>query len=175
MTKLAKVILAVTCAGSLALSVVGAARPAHAQDAGETDDNAGSWSAPGAESTEQSIPAVKTHPLKIKGCWSGSVMDTADGAGTVTFQFRQSSNRKKILVGSVAHFAWPDTAKATVAMTGTITSGGFTFKGNAGANCPTVTGTATGDGTLLTGMVEFTGGCATFFQNVSFSITPGCQ
>ena len=171
---LAKALMAITCAATLSLGVVGSARHAYAHDAGDSDQNLGSWSAPGADGAEQSIPEIKTHPLKIKGCWSGSVMDTADGMGTVTFQFSQSSNRKKILVGSIIQFAWPDTAKATVPMKGSVTSNGFTFKGNAGANCPVVSGSGTGDATAMTGSVEFTGGCAMFFQNVTFSIAPGC-
>ena len=171
---LAKALIAMTCAGILSIGMVGSACHAYAQDAGESDQNLGSWSAPGADSSEQSIPLTKTHPLKIKGCWSGSVTDTADGTGTVTFQFNQSSNRKKILVGSVIQFAWPDTAKATVPMKGSVTSSGFSFKGNAGQNCPVVSGSATVDAAALTGTVEFTGGCAMFFQNVTFSIARGC-
>jgi len=172
--KLAKTLIAMTCAGVLSLGVAGPARHAYAQDAGNTSDDVGDWSAPGADGAEQSIPDVKAHPLKIKGCWSGTVTDTLDGMGTVTFHFNQSSNRKKILVGSLIRFAWPDTASATVPMKGAVTPSGFTFKGNAGQNCPVVSGRATGDATALTGTVEFTGGCSTFFQEVTFSIAPGC-
>ena len=173
--KLAKVLLVTTCAGLLSLGMVGSTRHAYAHDASETDENTGSWTAPGADSAEQSVPTVKTRPLKLKGCWSGSVTDMADGSGTVTFQFYQNSNRKKLVVGSGAHFAWPDLADATVPLKGSVTPTGFTFNGNAGANCPFVSGSATGNLTALTGTVVFTGGCAAYFQNVSFSIKPGCQ
>ncbi len=172
--KLAKMLVAMSCPSLLLVVLLGVTSHAYAQDAGEIDENVGTWSAPGADGAEQSIPEVKTHPLKIKGCWSGTVMDTADGMGTVTFQFSQSSNRKKILVGSIIQFTWPDTAKATVPMKGSVTSSGFTFKGNAGQNCPVVSGSATGDATALTGIVEFTGGCSMFFQKVTFSIARGC-
>jgi len=169
--KPAKVVLAIICVGLLSLV---SARHAYAQDAGETDEDLGAWSAPGADNADLSTDNLKTHPLKIKGCWSGDVVDTADGTGTVTFQFHQNSNRKKIVVPSAIQFEWPDSAKATVPIKGAVTSSGFTFKGNAGANCPMVTGTASGDATGLTGKVVFVGGCETFFQNVTFSIAPGC-
>jgi len=164
-----KVLLAIICVGLLSFVSAG---HAYAQDAGEADEDLGAWSAPGADSAEQLTH--KAHPLDIKGCWSGDVVDTADGTGTVTFEFHQNSNRKKILVPSVIQFEWPDLAKATVPIKGAVTSSGFTFKGNAGAECPMVTGTASGDATGLTGMVVFVGGCETFFQNVTFSIAPGC-
>ena len=172
--KLATVLLVMTCAGLLSLGMVGSARHAYAQDAGETDENLGAWSSPGADSAEQSTPEVRTHPLRIKGCWSGTVMDSADGTGTATFQFNQNSNRKKLVIGSIIHFVWPDTASATVPMKGSVNSTGFKFNGNAGVHCPVVSGSATGDITALTGTVEFTGDCSTLFQNVTFSITPGC-
>ena len=169
--KIAKVVLAIICVALLSLV---STRHAYAQDAGETDEDLGAWTAPGADSAEQSSPEAKVHPLKIKGCWSGDVVDTADGTGTVTFEFRQNSNRKKIIVPSAIQFEWPDSAKATVPIKGAVTSSGFTFKGNAGANCPMVSGTASGDATGLTGKVVFVGGCETYFQNVTFSIAPGC-
>ena len=171
---LTKALLATICAGVLSLVVAVSAHHAYAQDADDANENLGTWSAPGSDSAEQSTHKVKTHPLSLKGCWSGSVMDAADGAGTATFQFYQSSNRKKIFNGSIIHFRWPDTAKATVPMSGAVTPSKFTFKGNAGRGCPIVTGSGTGDNAMLTGTVEFTGGCEMFFQDVTFSITPGC-
>jgi hypothetical protein len=57
---------------------------------------------------------------------------------------------------------------------GTVTSTGFSFKGNAGVGCA-VSGNGTGDATAMTGTVVFVGACATIFQDVTFSITPGCM
>jgi hypothetical protein len=171
--KLAKVLLAMTCAGLLSLSIVGSARHVYAQDAAETDENVGSWNAPDPDTAEQSTPQVKTHPLNIKGCWAGSVMDTGNGTGTATFQFFQSKNHKKLLLGSTFKFQWPDTAMARGPLKGTVTSTGFSFKGNAGVGCA-VSGNGMGDATAMTGTVVFVGACATIFQNVTFSITPGC-
>jgi hypothetical protein len=171
-TKLAKILFTVTCAAMLSASTVGPARYAYAQDAAEADANVGAWSAPDAE---QSVPQAKVHPLKIKGCWSGDVMDAGDGLGTATFQFNQNSTRKKLVVGSIAHFEWSDGAKATVPMRGPVTSTGFSFKGNAGVGCTLVTGSGTGNATALTGTVVFVGACASIFQAVTFSITPGCN
>jgi hypothetical protein len=171
---LARTLFVMTCASLLSVGMIGAPCHAYAQDADETDQNQGTWSAPDAASGDQSSPEVKVHPLKIKGCWSGDVMDTGDGLGTVTFQFNQNSSRKKLVPGSIIHFEWPDGAKATVPMKGTVTSTGFTFKGNAGVGCALVTGSGTGDATAMTGTVVFVGACASIFQDVSFSITPGC-
>src|SRR5258708_4985978 len=91
---LAKALITMTCAGLLSLGIAGRVHLIYAQDTGETDPNVGSWRAPGADDAGQSAPEVKKHPLKIKGCWSGSVMDTDDGVGTATFQFHQNSNHK---------------------------------------------------------------------------------
>jgi hypothetical protein len=172
-TKSARILLAVTCAGLLLLGAVGSARHAYAQDAGETDGNIGAWSAPDAYNSEQSPTKVKTHPLNIKGCWSGHVMDSGDGLGTAAFQFEQNSNRKKLVIGSTFNFGWSDGAAARGPMKGKVTSTGFTFTGNAGTECA-VTGNGMGDDTALTGTFEFTGDCAAIFQDVTFSITPGC-
>jgi hypothetical protein len=173
--KLAKTLFVMTCASLLSVGMIGAPCHAYAQDADEIDQNQGTWSAPDAASAEQSSPEAKVHPLKIKGCWSGDVMDTGDGLGTVTFQFNQNSNRKKLVTGSIIHFEWSDGAKATVPMKGSVTSTGFTFKGNAGVGCSLVTGSGTGDATAMTGTVVFVGACASIFQDVTFSITPGCM
>jgi hypothetical protein len=171
--KLAKTLLVMTCTAVLA-SLLGSAHHVYAQDAAETDANIGSWNGPDANSAEQSIGDVKNHPLNIKGCWAGSVMDTGDGAGTATFQFFQSKNHKKLLVGSTFKFQWPDTAMARGPSKGSVTSTGFSFRGNAGAGC-VVSANGTGDATAMTGTVVFVGACATIFQDVSFSITPGCM
>ena len=100
--------------------------------------------------------------------------DTGDGPGTATFQFFQSSNRKKLLLGSTFTFEWPDTAMARGPLKGTVTPTGFSFKGNAGVGCE-VSGNGTGEGTAITGTVAFVGACATIFQDVTFSITSGCM
>ena len=99
--------------------------------------------------------------------------DTGDGAGTATFQFLQNSTRKKLMLGSTFKFEWADSAFARGPLKGTVTSTGFSFKGNAGAGCE-VSGNGTGDPSAMTGTVVFVGACANIFQDVSFSITPGC-
>lgn len=172
--KLAKARLAMTCAGLLMLSIFGSARHVYAQDAAEADANVGSWNGPDANSADQSIGDVKKHPLNIKGCWAGSVTDTGDATGTATFQFSQSSNRKKLLLGTTFKFQWPDTAMARGPLKGTVTPTGFSFKGNAGTGCE-VSGNGKGDATAITGTVVFVGACANVFQDVTFSITPGCM
>jgi hypothetical protein len=171
--KIAKTLVAMTCASLLSVSMIGAARYAYAQDAGELDRDAGAWSAPDADSAEQSSPEAKVHPLKIKGCWSGNVVDTGDGVGTATFEIHQNSNHKKLTIGSTFNFQWADSAMARGPMKGTVTATGFKFKGNAGAGC-SVSGSGAGDANALTGTLEFVGACASIFQDVTFSITPGC-
>ena len=163
-----------TCAALLSAALLGSARHVYAEDVAETDENIGSWNGPDANSAEQSIGDAKKHALSIKGCWAGSVMDTGDDAGTATFQFFQSKDRKKLLLGSTFKFLWPDTAKAHGPLKGTVTSTGFSFKGNAGAGCA-VSGNGTDSATAITGTVVFVGACATIFQDVTFSITPGCM
>lgn len=174
MMKLAKARLAMTCAGLLMLSLVGSASHVYAQDAAETDENIGSWNGPDANTAEQSIGDVKKHPLNIKGCWVGSVVDTGDGAGAATFQLSQSKNHKKLLLGSTFKFEWADSAFAHGPLKGTVTPTGFSFKGNAGVGCE-VSGNGTGDTTAITGTVVFVGACADVFQEVTFSIAPGCM
>ena len=164
-----------TCAAVLSAALLGSAHRVYAQDAAEIDDNVGSWNGPDANSADQSIgDAKKKHALSIRGCWAGTVMDTGDSAGTATFQFFQNSNRKKLMLGSTFKFQWPDTAMAHAPIKGTVTSTGFSFKGNAGAGCA-VSGNGTGDTTAITGTVVFVGACATIFQDVTFSITSGCM
>src|ERR1700689_1905486 len=97
--KLAKTLFVITCASLLSVGMIGAPHHAYAQDADEIDQNQGTWSAPAAASVEQSSPEAKVHPLDIKGCWSGNVMDTGDGAGTATLEFHQNSNHKKLIIG----------------------------------------------------------------------------
>ena len=171
--KLAKTLSVVTCAAVLAC-LLGSARHVYAEDAAETDENIGSWNGPDVNSAEQSIGDAKKPPLSIKGCWAGTVMDTGDDTGTATFQFFESKNHKKLLLGSTFKFLWPDTAMAHGPLKGTVTSTGFSFKANAGAGCA-VSANSTGDAAAMTGTVVFVGACATIFQDVTFSITPGCM
>lgn len=167
--KLAKTFFLVICAGLLTAVVTWPARPAHAQDA--TDQ--GSWSAPDGAGADYLNQTVAQPPMALPGCWSGAISDTADGAGTVTFEFHQNKNHKKLRLGSRFNFQWGDGAMAEGPLKGSVTSTGFTFKGNAGATCK-VTGTAVGNDTGLTGTVVFAGTCADLFQDVTFSIAPGC-
>ncbi len=173
-TKLAKTLAIAACAALLSAGVIGSAHHAYAQDADAIDQNAGAWSGPDAGSADESSRQTKVHPLDIKGCWSGDIVDTADGTGTGTFQFDQNSNLKKLKVGSIIHLNWTDGAYARVPLKGTVSSTGFIFNGNAGAGC-LVTGFGSGDDSAMTGTVVFDGACATFFQDVTFSIIPGCS
>jgi len=171
--KLAKTLSVVTCAAVLAC-LLGTARHVYAQDAAETDENIGSWNGPDGNGAEQLIGDAKKHALSIKGCWAGTVIDTGDETGTATFQFSESKNHKKLLLGSTFKFLWPDAAMARGPLKGTVTSTGFSFKGNAGAGCE-VSGNGRGDAAAMTGTVVFVGACATIFREVTFSITPGCM
>ena len=169
--KLAKMLVAMSCASLLSVGMVGATRYAYAQDGGEPG-NAGAWNAPDADSA-QSSPDAKAHPLDIKGCWAGDVVDTGDGSGAATSNSIRVRNHKKLIIGSTFDFQWSDSAMARGPMKGTVSATGFKFKGNAGAGCA-VSGSGVGNATGLTGTVEFVGACATIFQDVTFSITPGC-
>jgi hypothetical protein len=170
--KLAKALAIVACAGLFSVMIFGVPRHACAQDVGEPDARLGAWSAPNADSA-QANPEAKVHPMNIKGCWAGDVVDTGDGTGAATFQFHQNSNHKKLIIGSTFDFQWADSAMARGPLKGTVSATGFKFKGNAGVGC-LVSGSGVGDATALMGTVEFVGDCATFFQDVTFSITPGC-
>jgi len=174
---MAKAFIVVACAGLLSLFMLGAPLRAYSQDAAENNQGSGAWSAPDADNSEQSPAKVKTHPLKIKGCWSGEIEATLEGTGTVTFDFDQNSNRKKLVKGSKFDFEWPaDSAFARGPMKGSVSTSGFQFNAtviNAGDVCQ-VSGSGTGDATELTGMVEFGEECATIFEDVTFSIAPGC-
>ena len=167
--KLAKTLLVLACASLLFAAQV---RHAYAQDGDESDQSGDAWGAPDA-SVATPDAKTKVRPLDIKGCWSGEVVDTGDGSGTVSFQLDQNSNRKKVVTGSTFDFQWTDSAFARGPIKGTVSATGFKFKGNAGAGC-TIHGSGAGDATALTGTLEFVGGCATTFQDVTFSITPGC-
>jgi hypothetical protein len=171
--RLVKTLSVVTCAAVIAC-LLGSAHYVYAQDTAETDESIGSWNGPDANSAEQSIGDAKKHALSIKGCWAGTVIDTGDDAGTATFQFFQNSSRKKLMLGSTFKFLWPDAAMARGPLKGTVTPTGFSFRGNAGAGCA-VSGNGAGNGTAITGTVVFVGACATIFQDVTFSITPGCM
>jgi hypothetical protein len=171
---LAKTLFVMTCASLLSVGTIAAPYHAYAQEADEIDQNQGTWSAPDAASAEQSSPEAKAHPLSIKGCWSGNVTDTGDGVGTATFEIHQNSNHKKLIIGSTFNFQWADSAMARGPLKGSVSATGLKFKGNAGAGC-TVSGSGVGDATALTGTFEFVGACASIFQDVTFSITPGCN
>ena len=172
--RLAKTMAIIAGAGLLTVGIFGSARHVYAQDAAEVDQDAGAWSAP-ADSSAESSPEAKAKPpiLEIAGCWSGDVSDSGDGIGTATFQFDHHSNRKKFVIGTSFDFSWPDTAMARGPLKGKVTSTGITFEGNAGAGCA-VSGSGTGNDTQLMGTVTFKGTCASTFQDVTFSITPGC-
>lgn len=168
--RLVKRLLVVVCASPLFVGTAGSAGQSYAQDADESDQSIGAWSAPDASSAG---PEAKAHPLNIKGCWSGAVSDTGDGSGAATFQFDQNSSRKKVVIGSTFNFQWTDSAFVRGPMKGTVSATGFKIKGNGGAGCA-VSGSGTGDASALTGTFEFVGTCATIFQDVTFSITSGC-
>ncbi len=123
--KLAKAFAIVVSAGLLSVATFGSPRDLYAQDGSETDQ--GAWSAPDGGSADQSSPdAKKTHPLNIKGCWSGSVTDTGDGTGTAMFVFHQNGNHKKIIIGTTFMFQWADSAMARGPLKGSVTATGFT-------------------------------------------------
>jgi hypothetical protein len=168
--RLAKSLLAVTSASLIFVGTVSLVRNAYAQDADQTYQSEGVWGAP----DEGLAAKTKAKPLDVKGCWSGEVVDAGDGSGTATFQFDQTSNLKKLKIGTTFNFQWADSAFAEGPLKGSVSSTGIKFKGNAGAGC-TITGSGTGDATALTGTFEFVGTCATTFQDVTFSIAPGCQ
>ena len=170
--KLAKTFVVVVCATLLSTGGIGSARQAYAQDAAATEG----WSAGGTgsadlESAVQSNPDAQGTPLAVGGCWSGDVIDDLDGTGTAALTFVQ--NGKKFPHSSSLNFDWPDTSFVHGSIHGTISSTGIKFNGKAGKGCP-FHGIGTGDASLITGTVRFTGKCANFFTNVSFSISPGC-
>ena len=172
--KLAKTFVMVVCATLLSVGGIGSARQAYAQDAASTDVQG--WSAGGTgsadlDSAAQSSPDAQGTPLAVGGCWSGDVIDDLDGTGTASLTFVQ--NGKKFPHSSSLNFDWPDTSYVHGPIHGTVSSTGIKFNGKAGKGCP-FHGVGTGDASLITGTVRFTGKCAKFFTNVSFSISPGC-
>lgn len=165
--KLAKTLAIVACAGLLSAGVLGSQTPVSAQDAEE-----GAWSAGGTGSADVATsPDSKAPPLVVEGCWDGEVQDSADSTGDATFEFAQSSDGKKLETGSTFDFEWPDTSFAHGPITGTVSSKGIKFHGNAGKGCP-MHGTATGDTSALTGKVKFGGECGKLFKHVVISISP---
>ena len=169
--RLAKTFVMVVCATLLS---TGGICSANAQDAAATV--AEGWSAGGTgsadlDSADQSSPAAQVTPLAIGGCWSGDVIDDGDGTGTAALTFVQ--NGKKFPKTSRLNFDWPDTSYVHGSIHGTVSSTGIKFNGKAGKGCP-FHGIGTGDASLITGTVRFSGQCAKFFTNVSFSISPGC-
>jgi hypothetical protein len=170
--KLAKTLAIVACAGLLSAGVIGSARHAYAQDATETDQTEGAWSAGGTGSADiASSPESKGPPLIISGCWDGDVEDAGDGTGSATFAFVQSSNGKDLVNGTHFDFEWSDQTFARGNMKGTVSANGIKFHGNAGRGCP-MNGTATGTTSALTGKVKFGGQCAKFLKHVVISISP---
>jgi hypothetical protein len=172
--KLAKALVIIVCSSLLSIGGIGSARHAYAQDAAATD--ADGWSAGGTgsadlDSTDQLNPEAQSTPLDIAGCWSGSVNDTADGTGTASVTFDQ--NGKKIHNTTRLNFDWPDQAFVHGGIHGTVSSTGIKFNGQAGKGC-SFHGVATGDASAMSGAVKFTGKCAKFFKNVTFSIGVGC-
>ena len=172
--RLAKTLTIIACSALLSAGGVGSARHAYAQDAAAAD--AEGWSAGGTgsadlDSADQLNPETQSTPLDIAGCWSGSVNDTFDGTGTAGSTFAQ--NGKKIQHASRLNFDWPDQAYVHGVIHGTASSTGIKFNGNAGKGC-SLHGVATGDASAMIGTVKFTGRCAKFFQNVTFSIGVGC-
>lgn len=165
--KLPKTLILVISGGLLSAILVGHPHAVCAQDAPDQ----GAWSGPDTANSDNKT--TKPRPMDISGCWSGTIIDTGDGSGTPTFEFHQNGNLKKLRIGSTFNFDWGDGAMAKGPMKGSVTSAGFTFKGNAGANCK-VSGSGVGDNTALTGTIVFTGACADIFEDVTFSISPGC-
>jgi hypothetical protein len=173
--KVVKTLVIIACSALLSAGGIGSARHAYAQDAAAID--AEGWSAGGTgsadlDSADQLNPEAQGTPLTIGGCWSGSVNDTGDGTGTASLTFAQ--NGKKIQNASRLNFDWPDQAFVhSGVIHGTVSSTGIKFNGNAGKGC-SFHGKATGDASAMDGTVKFTGKCAKFFKNVTFSIGVGC-
>ena len=167
--KLAKTLVIIACSALLSAGGIGSARQAYAQDAD-------GWSAGGTgsadlDSAEQLNPETQSTPLTIGGCWLGNVDDTADGTGIASVTFDQSG--KKIHNTSRLNFDWPDQAFVHGGIHGTVSSTGIKFNGQAGKGC-SFHGVAVGDASAMSGAVKFTGRCAKFFKNVTFSIGVGC-
>ena len=149
--KLAKTLAIVACAGLLSAGALGSARHAYAQDAEQSDSDSGSWGAPSGSAPDVAAePDSKKPPLDVEGCWSGLVTDKGDGEGDAYFGFTQNGNK---IIGneeSGLYVVWPDNAFAEGFISGTVTSNGIKFKGNAGKGC-NFSGSAKGNESELTG------------------------
>jgi hypothetical protein len=171
--RIAKTLAVAACAALLSTGVLSSAHRAYAQDAADSLPDTGSWSAPGAGTSDQAAsPDSKKPPIDIGGCWDGTVTDKVDGVGDAFFGFTQ--NGKKIVGGgdSDMDLEWPDSSFARGPIRGTVSPNGIQFHGNAGKGCP-FQGTGKGDSTMLTGKILFGGECARFFKHVRFSVSPG--
>jgi hypothetical protein len=157
----------------LSAGVVGLARYSYALDPNPTGSDQAGWGAPSDDRPDAAVGESKAPTLLVAGCWSGEVDDAVDGAGTATMQFDHNSNPRKLVNGSAFNFQWGDGAYAYGPVKGTVTATGVKFKGTAGAGCE-LKGSAAGSDTQLTGTVEFRGNCASTFQDVTFSLAPGC-
>jgi len=169
--KLAKTVAIVACAGLLSAGATGSARHAYAQDAEQSDSDSGSWGAPGGGAPDAAAePDSKKPPLDVGGCWSGGVSDKGDGdEGDAYFGFTQDGNK---IVGdgeSGLYVVWPDNAYAEGPISGTVTSNGIKFKGNAGKGC-NFSGSAKGNGSELIGKITFKQQCAKFLKHVRFIV-----
>ncbi len=193
--KLAKKLALVACAGLLLAGGTNSARHAFAQDAEEIDPNAGYWDAGGvdanspdagspaansadadsadANSADDSSPEAKLPPIDIGGCWSGIAGDKASGTGDAFFDFNQDGKKLLGKNTSLLEFSWvgPPEANAEGPLSGSVTSKGFKFKGNAGKHC-SFKGSGEGNSSELIGKIKFSGKCASQFKEVTFSVNP---
>jgi hypothetical protein len=161
--KLAKTLAIVVCVGLLSAGILGSAHHAYAQDSG------GWGAAASADSSDEATSPDGKMPIDVSGNWCGAVRDKHDGKGTATFLFDQSGTM--LLGGSDYDFEWPDTSFAFGPLTGSVSSKGIKFVGQAGAGC-SVSGSATIHGSKLIGHVKFHQKCAKFFGGGSLSISP---
>ena len=172
--KLAKMLAIVVGTGLLSAGVLCSTRHVYAQDEDQIDENAGSWSAPDDGSADEgSTPDAKKPPLDVQGCWQGTAIDNNPtlGMGTVLCNsFEQ--NGKKLESTSDFDFRF-GTFTALGHLTGTVSSTGITFKGSAGADC-SVSGSATGNDTSMTGKFKFGKKCKHPFQSGTFAIKDFC-
>ena len=168
--KLPATLAILACATLLLAGVMGSARQVHAQDADATDQGAGSWSAPGDGSADEDSNPEAKPPIDLSRCWYGTVKDKHDGKGSAYFGFDQDGSMLESDSGM--SLEWPDMAYAYGPMSGTVSAKGIKFEGSVGA-CGTFSGSATGNGSKLKGKMKFSGECATYFKDVTFTIEPG--
>lgn len=155
---------AIAIASLLFAGVTGSALHAYAQDAEEVDPNASSWNA-ATDSANEASPEAEAPAARSGGCPTGSVDDTAEGAGDLAFVSRQGGNLKYFF------FFWNDENFAEGFVTdGSISSKRISFIGSAGKGC-SVTGSGAGDDGNLSGKYKFHGKCAKFFQDGTFSVS----